>query len=86
MSWLARRRARESVLRIAPPRSIVAPPDEPFRYPEPYASVLLQKGSEALRAQGGGCDRWLADTAQRAYSAAGTRVSEDAQPLCRYRV
>lgn len=82
MSFLVRRRVQEIAVRVS-----LAPAPQPS--PEAYAQRCVsyvsqlapdESPQEAARAS------WLSDSARKAYTAAGHRLSESVRPPCRQRV
>jgi hypothetical protein len=85
MSLLARRRQRETVVvrvSLAPPEP--APPTSVL--PEPCVSYVRQLSSSESSPSEAPLGRWLADSAKKAYSAAGHKLADEVQPLCSRRV
>jgi hypothetical protein len=84
MSVLARRKQREAVVRV----SLAPPEPRPLasEFPAPCVSYVGQLGASERSALDAPCGRWLADTAKRAYSAAGHKLDEEMRPRCSRRV
>ncbi|HEX6240262.1 MAG TPA: hypothetical protein VFZ61_05195 [Polyangiales bacterium] len=83
MSQLLRRRVQEIAVRVSLPPSAPQPAPEAFAQRcVSYVSQLApdETPSEAARAS------WLSDSARKAYTAAGHKLSESVRPPCRQRV